>query len=492
MNGGGRAAFAPFHVELWEWVWNLTDTEKPSPLIAIWPREGGKSTSAELACVALGHKRVKKYIIYISGTQAQANDHINNIGNALESSGELRFDDPELCTRRIGAYGASKGWRMDRLRTASGLTVDAVGLDGMGRGTKLESMRPDMLILDDIDKDRDTELLVQKKIDALTRKIIPSGGPSVAILGIQNLVHNGSVFSRLADGRADFLSTRKVSGPYPALDNLTYKKDKNRVFLTGGDPTWEHLSLDRCQRIVDDIGLVAFLGEYQHDRTAQRGAFFGDLWTESIHVIDPFPIPLHWYIDRSFDWGEARPFSVCWFAESDGSEAPNGRTYPKGTLFLIHEWYGWNGQPNEGLRMLARDVARGIASQEKARWQEGRVHAGPADNQIFTRTNGVCIADDMADEGITWTNSDKRPGSRANGARIFREYLQHSTESPMEGPGLFIFRPCAQFIRTLPALPTDLRNPDDIHTDSEDHIYDSARYRILDSQSVATTMKVSG
>ena len=37
-------------------------------------------------------------------------------------------------------------------------------------------------------------------------------------------------------------------------------------------------------------------------------------------------------IDRSFDWGSSKPFSVGWWAESDGTTAPNGKTYPRGSL----------------------------------------------------------------------------------------------------------------------------------------------------------------
>ena len=126
--------------------------------------------------------------------------------------------------------------------------------------------------------------------------------------------------------------------------------------LTHGEPTWDHLSLERCQKIVDDIGLTAFLAEYQHDKSAQQGAFFADLWVESILCLDPFPIPSHWRIDRSFDYGYSAPFSVGWWATADG-ETPvsHGRIFPKGTLIRIHEWYGWNGEsesrvPNDGGR----------------------------------------------------------------------------------------------------------------------------------------------
>ena len=35
------------------------------------------------------------------------------------------------------------------------------------------------------------------------------------------------------------------------------------------------------------------------------------------------------------------------------------RTFPRGTVFRINEWYGWNGSANEGLRMTATEIARG-------------------------------------------------------------------------------------------------------------------------------------
>ena len=154
-RGDQEPSFASFHIELWEWVWSLNQNVRPDPLVAIWPRETGKSTNAEIACIALGHKRIRSYILYVSGTQVQANDHVGNIAAALEST-SLRLIDPDLCERQLGKYGQSKGWRMNRLRTQSGLTIDAVGLDAMGRGAKIDNQRPDFLILDDIDKDHDT------------------------------------------------------------------------------------------------------------------------------------------------------------------------------------------------------------------------------------------------------------------------------------------------------------------------------------------------
>ena len=207
------------------------------------------------------------------------------------------------------------------------------------------------------------------------------------------------------------------------------------------------------------------------------GGMFDDVWNESYHVIQSFEIPKSWRIDRSFDWGSSKPFSVGWWAESDGTNAPDGKSYPRGTLFRIAEWYGWNGKPNEGQRMLATEIAHGILAKEKEMNMVGRVKSGPADSAIFDTQNGVCIADDMARIGVRWERADKGPGSRKNGWEYLRKMLKASTAFPMESPGLFVFDTCRNFIRTVPVLPRSDRDSDDIDTSAEDHIADEVRYR---------------
>lgn len=207
------------------------------------------------------------------------------------------------------------------------------------------------------------------------------------------------------------------------------------------------------------------------------GGMFDDLWKREKHVIEPFAVPASWYVDRSFDWGSSKPFSVGWWAESDGTTAPNGRTYQRGTLFRIHEYYGWNGRPNEGCKMLATEVADKIKEIEAG--FPFRVNPGPADDAIWDEENGNCIARDMAERGVIWTRAGKRPGTRKTGWEKLRARLKAATQFPMEEPGLFIFHNCAQFIRTVPVLPRDQKQTDDVDTDAEDHIADEARYRIL-------------
>lgn len=210
------------------------------------------------------------------------------------------------------------------------------------------------------------------------------------------------------------------------------------------------------------------------------GGMFDDLWDKNIHVIEPFPIPKSWRLDRSFDWGSSKPFSVGWWAESDGTHMPGHKTFPRGSLIRIDEWYGWNGTPNEGTKMLAVDIAKGIVGRQKMRWAHYSIHPGPADSSIYAVENGTSIADDMSKHGVTWTEANKSPGSRKNGWEKMRAMLKAAKESRPEEPGLWVFDTCVDgFIRTVPVLPRDARKRDDVDTASEDHTGDETRYKVL-------------
>lgn len=232
------------------------------------------------------------------------------------------------------------------------------------------------------------------------------------------------------------------------------------------------------------------------DWNVVAGGMFNDLWDPKEHVIIDLidHIPESWRIDRSFDWGSSAPFSVGWWAESDGSDLrlADGRCYStvRGDLFRIAEWYGWNGKPNKGLHMLAKDISQGIVERELAWGIYGRVKPGPADSSIFDVENGVSIAHDMVRpvlvggqiyDGIDWYRADKRSGSRKQGWELMRRYFKSAirTGLPREAPGLFICERCKQFIRTVPMLQRDLdKDPDEVAEGQEDHIADEVRYRV--------------
>lgn len=215
------------------------------------------------------------------------------------------------------------------------------------------------------------------------------------------------------------------------------------------------------------------------------GGMFDDIWnseTADKIVIPAFRIPSNWSVNRAFDWGSSKPFSVGWWAEANGEAVTlrdgTRRSFYPGTKIRVHEWYGCKkGQSNVGLKMLAKEVARGIKEREKQ--FKFKVEPGPADASIFDTVNGMCIADDMSAEGISWTEADKSPGSRINGAEIVRSRLKASLTYPMEEPGCFTFDHNRNFIDLTPILPRDETKTDDVDTESEDHIWDETRYEFL-------------
>jgi hypothetical protein len=210
-------------------------------------------------------------------------------------------------------------------------------------------------------------------------------------------------------------------------------------------------------------------------------------------IIPGFRIPAEWRIYRALDWGSAKPFSVGWWAISDGSAVYEGDRlvgkWPGKTLFRVAEWYGSRRDkedPNVGLRMLASDVGEGIKEREEGLFPEHRVLPGPADSSIYV-SDGVSrsLADELKDpkgdgsnRGVTFVPSDKGAGSRISGWEALRRTLKNSLEVPPEHPGMFVFERCRDWIRTMPTLPRDESNPEDVDTDSEDHIADETRYML--------------
>lgn len=247
------------------WLWSRVREIDPTEPLAFVPIT--TSTGDYLTAFGRSHN---------CESQEQADDHVANVAGMLEGD---RYGEryPQAAARMVGKYGNSRGWRRNRLRTASGLTVDAIGLDTAARGVKLDESRPDLLIFDDIDGKLDTPATTHKKIVTLTHTLIPAGSDAPAVLAVQNIVIPDGIFARLADGRAEFLADRIVSGPHPAITNLTYEQRDGRTILTGGEPTWPAIDLTVCQSQVDEMGITAFLAEKQHDVDAEGGGLFDHL-----------------------------------------------------------------------------------------------------------------------------------------------------------------------------------------------------------------------
>lgn len=288
----GQALYAEHHVEFWEHVWSIEDAVGCDPFVAAWSRGGGKSTSVERAVAALGLRGRRRYCWYVRETQERADDSIKNVQELLEDPLVERYY-PAHAERRVTKYGHSKGWNSTRLMTAGGFTVEGIGLDTAARGLKIGDQRPDLIILDDLDGKHDSKKATTKKIDTLTTSVLPAGTGITSVLAVQNLIIPNGIFSQLTDGRADFLVTRRVSGPIPAVESLEVdvrddpKLGRRRAFIVGGRPTWEGQNIAACQQLMDLIGYRSFLKECQHEVKKREGALWSDDLIDHIDAAPP-------------------------------------------------------------------------------------------------------------------------------------------------------------------------------------------------------------
>lgn len=264
------APFSARHVRLWEWFEALQPGLRPRARVEVWPRGGAKSATAEMGCARCAVRLPRRFALYVSGTQEQADKHVQSVASLLERLG---------VERAVNVYGHSKGWRRNQLRTANGFNVAAFGLDVAARGVKLDQYRPDLVILDDIDELHDSSRTIEKKIDSITTALIPAGSTDCAMLFLQNLIHEESIFAQLVDGRADFLHDREPACVEPAVRGLQVERvpgpdGANLYRIVSGTPTWDGQDLATCERQINDWGLRAFLREAQHEVRGASGYVF--------------------------------------------------------------------------------------------------------------------------------------------------------------------------------------------------------------------------
>ena len=192
------------------------------------------------------------------------------------------------------------------------------------------------------------------------------------------------------------------------------------------------------------------------------GSFLEGVWDASKHVVDPFPIPSSWAVWKAMDWGYRAPYAVYWFAMD-----------PDGCIYLWRELYGAGEKAGQGSMETAVDVARKIRKIEERDERFGyEYRINLADPAIFSKIGtDRSIGQIFRDEGVRWQEAWNAKGSRVNGAQ---EIIRLLAEEKLR-----IFKTCKHWLRTVPGLPPDELNPEDVDTTVEDHAWDATRYGVM-------------
>ena len=191
-----------------------------------------------------------------------------------------------------------------------------------------------------------------------------------------------------------------------------------------------------------------------------EGAAFPE-FNRSVHVIEPFDIPNNWSKFRACDYGYGSYSAVLWFAVA-----------PDGQLVVYRELYV--------SKVLAKDLANKVLYLEE---EDGTILYGVLDSSCWHRRGdtGPSLAEQMITQGCRWRPSDRSAGSRIAGKNELhrRLQIQEGFGDVEEQPGIVFFHNCINLVSQLPSIPLDPKNPEDVNTKSEDHLYDALRYGVM-------------
>jgi hypothetical protein len=209
-----------------------------------------------------------------------------------------------------------------------------------------------------------------------------------------------------------------------------------------------------------------------------EGAFF-DCWEPQRHIIRPFEIPAHWLRFMSGDWGSAKPFSFGWWAVASDQTTVEARdggkklVLPRGCMIRYREWYGAK-KPNEGLKLHADAVARGI--KERDGTDTVKLSYRVLDPAAFAEDGGESIAQAMSREKVSFRPADNARVAQRGAMGGWDQMRGRMVGDEDGNPMIVTFSTCHDSIRTIPALQHDKDRPEDLDSDMEDHAADEWRY----------------
>jgi hypothetical protein len=232
------------------------------------------------------------------------------------------------------------------------------------------------------------------------------------------------------------------------------------------------------------------------DWSAKASGAFGDLFNNEIFVMRPFKIPRNWYVDRAMDWGTTAPYSMLYFAESDGTQIDirisNDKTIkfkpPRGSIIVIGEVVGADLKKgrNVGLQHTVAQACKVFTQKEielKASILEKghKISDGIMDYAIKARTgHEVTLEQLFNNQGFYFEDCIKYPNSRAFGVELMQEYMKNTISNSATEPHIYFFDTCPEAIEDIFSLEYDEKKPDDVQTNGvPDHSWDCLRYRLL-------------
>lgn len=245
------AEFAPFHKRF---IKRAIENQEWYEVIS-WARELAKDTVVMMTMMYLNLTGKKKFTLFVSSSYDAACDLL--LPYMLNFEGNSRIN---------AYYGEQKkwgNWENGNFTTRCGARYIALGSGQSPRGKKNESLRPDSIILTDLDTDEDcrNKDTINKRWDWVEKALIPTRSVSkpLLVLMLGNVIAKDCCVVR-ASKMADHWDVINI-------------RDKN------GNSTWPDKNTeDMIDRVLSKISTKAAQGEYYNNPLSEGDTFKEMVW----------------------------------------------------------------------------------------------------------------------------------------------------------------------------------------------------------------------
>ena len=288
-----------FHRELYDFT-RIED----EPVFLAAPREHAKSTIVSFATplqdICLERKR---FIVIISDTEDLAADFNVFIQLELEENERIRTDFGDLKGRQ---------WKAEDFTTKNGIRVKARGRGQRLRGLRNRQYRPDRVIIDDLENDKNVRnpKLVKETVSWILTTVMGSLERNFSMTMIGTVLARNSVLTWFVNAVDD--------GGRPLYLSRVY-----RAIQEDGTPLWpDKWPLERLEKKRRQIGTINFNQEFMNDPRDDEGMFRED-WIRLYRTeeIAGRRLRIYTYLDPSMENGASNDYKamITLGADDDGT-----------------------------------------------------------------------------------------------------------------------------------------------------------------------------
>jgi predicted phage terminase large subunit-like protein len=250
---------APFQEEI------ISDAETEQRLGVAAPRGHGKTTLLSFALtlrdIVLQRTR---FTIYVGPTWSDAVDRIEEIRLEIENNERIREDFGDLL---VGEDKQPRGQKQDDLRLTNGARIMARGCGQSLRGKREKAVRPDRVILDDVDRDEESAnpQRIEKRIRWFRRVVLGlEGADGMRVLVVGNIIGRNTLLTWCLDEKRTSWC-RKI---YRAI------QPDGSVLMPG---LW---TLAKLEAKREEVGNDAFETEYNNNPPSEGSRLFQSAWQQ--------------------------------------------------------------------------------------------------------------------------------------------------------------------------------------------------------------------